>query len=75
MIHSRRSDRPARHLDLRVKLFAVGALLALAGMYLDRPWLLNVAIGVLVGGFFLRFVPERGDDDEGEADETEGAEA
>ncbi len=38
-----------------------GAILALAGIYHDSAALLNAAIGVLLVGFALRFLP--GDDE------------
>lgn len=38
-----------------------GAILALAGIYYDSAALLNAAIGVLLVGFVLRFLP--GDDE------------
>jgi hypothetical protein len=57
---SRRRDLSTHHLAWRVRLFGIGAVLALAGVYLDRSWLVNVALGVLVVGFALRFVPEKG---------------
>jgi uncharacterized membrane protein len=47
-----------------VRLFGVGAVLALAGVYLDRSWLVSVALGVLVMGFALRFLPEKRGDEE-----------
>jgi hypothetical protein len=56
MFH-RRSGSAGRHLRWRVILLGIGAVLALAGIGLERDWLLNVALGVLVLGFGLRFVP------------------
>ncbi len=61
---SRDSDRPVRHLEWRVRLFAAGAALALAGMYMRLDWLINVALGVLLVGFALRFLPEKGGEDD-----------
>lgn len=49
--------RPVRHLEWRVRLLGVGAVLALAGMAMERTWMVNVAIAVLAVGFLLRFVP------------------
>lgn len=57
----RRRDRPVRHLAWRVRLMGAGAILALAGIYHDSAALLNAAIGVLLVGFALRFLP--GDDE------------
>lgn len=52
--------RPIRHLEWRVRLLGVGAVLALAGMYFDYGWMVNVAIGVLLISFVLRFLPGQG---------------
>jgi hypothetical protein len=54
-----------RHLEWRVRVFGVGAVLALAGIYLRLDWLVNVALVVLVTGFLLRFLPDEDDDDDG----------
>lgn len=43
----------------RTVAFAVGAGLALAGIALDLTWLVNVAIGVLLLAFLLRFAGGR----------------
>lgn len=59
-----------RHLEWRVRILGVGAVLALAGMWAGEEWLVNLAIAVLVGGFLLRFVDER---DGAEGEEDEGA--
>jgi hypothetical protein len=58
---SRNPDRPVRHLEWRVRFFAAGALLALAGMYLRLDWVVNAALAVLLMGFLLRFLPEHGE--------------
>jgi len=67
----RRRGREVGHLDWRVRLFAAGAVLALVGMYFRARWIIWIAIGVLLAGFFLRFLPEDGGDggDGGEEDE------
>lgn len=52
---SRREEDP--HLEWKIVLFWVGAALALAGMAMERPLLVTVAIVVLVVGFLLRFLP------------------
>jgi hypothetical protein len=43
----------------KVRLFAIGAGLALGGILLDSEWLVWAAIGALVAGVLLRFVPVR----------------
>ena len=57
----RSRDRPVRYLEWRVRLMAAGAVIALAGIYFDSSWMINVAIGVLLIGFALRFAPVRGE--------------
>lgn len=53
-----RQDRGvSAHLHWRVRLFWVGAGLALAGIYLEESWLVWVAIVILLTGIVLRFVP------------------
>ena len=44
-------------LQWKVRLFAIGAGLALGGVILDWGWLIPAAIIVLVAGFALRFLP------------------
>lgn len=62
MFH-RGSGGAPRHLQWRTRLLAAGALLALVGMGTEREWVVNVAIGVLILGFGLRFLPESGEGD------------
>jgi hypothetical protein len=52
--------RKADHYPLlpwKVRLFTIGACLAVGGMVLDLDWLIYVAIGVLAAGFLIRFLP------------------
>ncbi|GMV04209.1 MAG: hypothetical protein AMXMBFR53_04900 [Gemmatimonadota bacterium] len=69
-----RSKRAGPLLAWKVRLFAVGAALGLAGIFLDERWLSGVAIAVLASGALLRFLPgARSTEDEGEGgDEVEG---
>lgn len=60
--------RPVRHLEWRVRLMGVGAVLALAGMAMERAWMVNVAIAILAVGFFLRFIPGPHDGASGDTD-------
>lgn len=46
-------------LEWKVRLFTVGAVLALGGMFLDESWLVYLAIAVLAAGVALRFVTPR----------------
>jgi hypothetical protein len=56
-----RADRGHRgadpYLTWKVRLFAIGATLGLAGIFLDIKALVWAAIAVLVAGFLLRFFP------------------
>lgn len=78
MFTNRSSDRPVRHLEWRVRLFGVAAILAIAGIGAEIGWLVNLAIVVLAGTMLLGWVgrarAERGapEDDE---DDPLGAEA
>lgn len=49
-----------------MRIFTAGAVLAVVGMYLDERWMTGAAILVLLGGFFLRFLPVPGPDPEDE---------
>lgn len=53
---------PGPHLEWRVRLLGAGAILALAGIWADVGWLVNVAIAFLFVGFLLRFAGGRSDD-------------
>lgn len=68
----RSADRPVHHLEWRVRLLGVGAVLALAGIWLENSWLINGALVVLLIGFGLRFIGRPSGDDEGHPDSGEG---
>lgn len=70
-----RSSGPVdrRFLEVRIALFTVGAVLGLAGIYLDIGWMVGVAIGVLAVGFVIRFAPRPRQDEEEEDLEDDGA--
>lgn len=57
-----RRKRGRRHLEWRVRLFAVAAVLGLAGIYFDDRRLTGAAILLLLGGLALRFVSAQGED-------------
>jgi len=67
-----RSRRAGPWLEWKVRLFAVAAVLALAGIYMEQQWMTGAAIVVLIGAMLLRFLPGGGgepvgpDDPEGE---------
>ena len=52
-----RSRRAGRFLEWKVRLFSLAAVLAIAGIYFDERWMTGSAIGVLVAGLGLRFLP------------------
>lgn len=61
------------YLTWKVRLFAIGATLGLAGIVLDITALVWAAIAVLVVGFLLRFFPvfgSRSDHDAGPEDDN-----
>ena len=80
MIFSSRKNRaPDSFLDWKVRLFFVGAIVALVGIGLDSSLIVGVAILILLAGASLRFLPreEQGaNEDEGDkgAHGDEGAE-
>jgi hypothetical protein len=63
-----RSKRPDPHLEGKVRLFVVAAVLGVCGIYFDERWMGWVAILLLLSAMLLRFVGSSG---EGE-DEAEG---
>jgi hypothetical protein len=67
MLRLNRSRRAGRHLGWKVRLFSAGAVLALAGIFLNDRWITGVAIVVLTAGMALRFLPV-GRDEESEED-------
>lgn len=56
MDRSRRADHYP-WLEWKVRLFVIGAALAVGGMVLEEGWIIGVAIVVLIAGFMLRFLP------------------
>jgi uncharacterized membrane protein len=59
MFVDRRKRGPGANLAWRVRLLGLGAVLAMVGISTEREWLVNVALGVLILGFGLRFVGAR----------------
>ena len=51
----RRSPGSLAFLEARIALFGAGAILGMVGIWAEQGWLINVAIGVLLVGFALRF--------------------
>jgi len=52
-----RRRRAGRYLAWKVRIFAAGAVLGLAGILLDEAWLRVTAIVVLALGVLLRLLP------------------
>ncbi|MDT8339966.1 MAG: hypothetical protein RQ751_00520 [Longimicrobiales bacterium] len=61
------------YLRWRARLLGAGAALALVGIGLRREWMVDVALGVLIVGFGLRFLPVRGAARRGPAEPDENA--
>ena len=68
MLLPRTQSSPA-HLEWRIRLFGAGAILAMVGIFTEQGWLINVAIGVLLVGFALRFLGRGRQDDPIDPDE------
>jgi hypothetical protein len=54
---NRKGAGPDTHLEWKVRIFLLGAALAMAGVGLDSTLLTTLAIVVLVAGAALRFLP------------------
>lgn len=59
-----RSRRAGRHLEWKVRIFTLGAALAVAGIYFAERWMTGMAIVVLVLAASLRFFLSREVEDE-----------
>jgi hypothetical protein len=73
---SRTRRGPDPYLPFKQLIFAIGAFLAMIGIAIDRPWLVNIAIGVLLLGIVLRFAGirrGRAKDPDPEEDEERGS--
>lgn len=57
----RSRDREVRHLEWRIRLFGVGAILGLVGIATEIEWFIWGALAVLLVGFVLRFLPGEGE--------------
>jgi len=73
-----RRSRKDRFLEWKVWVFCLGAVVALAGIYLEERWLTGIAIVLLASAAVFRFLPGGGRtdlDDDPEGDDSEAAEA
>ena len=52
-----RSRRAGRFVEWKVRIFTVGAVLAVTGLYFDERWMTGSAIIVLMAGMLVRFLP------------------
>lgn len=66
---SRERRGPDPHLDLKIAIFSIGAILAMIGMALDNQWFIYAAIGVLAVGVILRLVALRREREDERADD------
>jgi hypothetical protein len=64
-----RSKRSDPHLEWKVRLFVVAAVLGVSGIYFEERWMGWVAILLLLSAMLLRFVGSSG---EGEEEDLEG---
>jgi hypothetical protein len=60
LVFLNRSKRSDPHLEWKVRIFAVAAVLGLCGIYFDDRWMTGGAIVLLAGAIFLRFLPGAG---------------
>jgi hypothetical protein len=68
-----RSKRPDPHLEWKVRIFVVAAVLGVCGIYFDERWMGWVAILLLLSAMLLRFVGSSGEGEEEEGDGADGA--
>jgi hypothetical protein len=53
-----RRPRSNKYLAWKVRIFAVAAVVAVVGMYLDNPYVTGSALVLLFVGMLLRLLPE-----------------
>jgi hypothetical protein len=58
----RSSEREIKHLEWRVRIFSIGAVIAVFGLYYDNVWVIWAALAVLLTGFLVRFLPTGGEE-------------
>ncbi|MEQ1856368.1 MAG: hypothetical protein ABL963_07855 [Longimicrobiales bacterium] len=53
-----RRPRSTRYLAWKIRIFALAAVVAVVGMYLDNPYVTGTALVLLFIGMLLRLLPE-----------------
>jgi hypothetical protein len=71
MFVSRGRGPASPHLEWRIRIFGVGAILAVAGMIAEMRWMVWIALAVLLVGVLLRLLPRGGSNDDDEKDDSE----
>lgn len=71
LVFVNRSKRADRHLEWKVRIFTVAAVLGLCGIYFDDRWMTGGAIVLLAGAILLRFLPGEGRADAGGLEDPE----
>lgn len=57
---SRQRDDDGRHtLNQRMTIFAIGAIVALAGIASGTAWIIYIAVGILAVGLLMRLAQKR----------------
>ena len=64
-----RRRRAGPYLEWKIRIFAVAAVVALAGIYLNERWLTGAAIVLLLSGLSLRLLPTDESDPDGDDDD------
>jgi hypothetical protein len=65
-----RSRRPGHMLEWKVRMFTVGAVAAMAGIYFEERWMTGSAIVVLIAGALLGLLPRRDSGDPEDAEDS-----
>lgn len=65
---ARRTGGHDPHLEWKVRIFSVAAVVALVGMFFDERWMTGLAIVLLAGAMGLRFLG--GGEEEAEEDDA-----
>ena len=77
MVRLDRSRKAGPLLEWKVRLFSIGAVLGLSGIFTEERWLTGTAIAVLAVAGLTRFFPggeeAHPDDDDGEEEDGRAA--